>query len=132
MQDFSWLVSHSLVSATRREFDWVFEFDRGVAIVVSCLWRLLHDNRIGVTSQDDGHQFGLPAPVDATAILNQRLAGRVVERVEVQSQTLDLSLHFSGGLILQFVPDSSGYEAWILTTPIEQFIAAGGGEIFRV
>lgn len=132
MQDFSWLVSHAFVSASRRECDWVFAFDRGITIVVACLWRMTENNRLRLTSEDDGHQFGLPAPVDAMAILNRRFSGLKIERVEVQKGTLDLSVHFSGGLTLQLVPTSSGYEAWHVFTPTNQFIAVGGEEIFVI
>ena len=41
--------------------------------------------------------------------------------------TLDLELHFNTGHIFQVIPDSSGYEAWNVSSGSTQFIAVGGG-----
>src|SRR4051812_45752463 len=111
MSELAWLVGHSAQSLTRRESDWVLDFDKGVRLVIACLWRLVEAGRIRVTSEDDGHQFGLPAPVDAAAEVNRRLAKASVAAVEIREGTLDWELRFNGGHVLQVIPDSSGYEA---------------------
>ena len=129
MNELAWLVGHSAQSLTRREFDWVLEFDKGVHLVIACLWRLVDAGRIRVTSEDNGHQFGLPAPVDAAAEVNSRLAKASVAAVELREGTLDLELRFDSGHILQIIPDSSGYEAWELSNGSSQFVAVGGGEL---
>jgi uncharacterized protein DUF6188 len=129
MSELAWLVGHSVQSLARREFDWVLNFDKGVRLVIACLWRLVEAGRIRVTSEDDGHQFGLPAPVDAAAEVNRRLATASVAAIEIREGTLDLELRFDGGHILQVIPDSSGYEAWDLSNGSSQFIAVGGGEL---
>ena len=123
------LVGHRFQSFTRREFDWVLVFDKDTSLVVHCLWRLLEDGRIRFTSQDDGHRFGLPAPADAAAEVNQRLGGASVEAVELRQNILDLELRFSTGHILQIIPDSAGYEAWHLCSGNREFIAVGGGTL---
>lgn len=98
-------------------------------IVVECLWRLLESGRIRFTSEDDGQQFGLPVPVDAAAEVNERLARATVVGVDLREGLLDLELRFSTGHALQIVPDSSGYEAWKVSSVNAQFIAVGGGEL---
>jgi hypothetical protein len=41
MNELAWLVGHSAKSLTRSEFDWVLDFDKGVHLVIACLWRLV-------------------------------------------------------------------------------------------
>jgi Family of unknown function (DUF6188) len=129
MNELAWLVGHRLQSFARREYDWVVTFDKDASLVVACLWRLVESGRIRFTSADDGHQFGLPAPVDAVAEVNGRLAGATVEAVELRQGLLDLELRFSTGHLLQIIPESSGYEAWNVCSGNSQFIAVGGGDL---
>jgi len=129
MSELTWLVRHRFQSLTRREFDWVLVFDKDVSLVIACLWRLVEDGGIRFTSQDDGQQFGLPAPVDAAAEVNRRLAQASVEAVELRQGILDLEFQFSTGHVLHIIPDSAGYEAWNLCSGSRQFIAVGGGEL---
>jgi hypothetical protein len=129
MNELAWLVGHRFQSLTRREYDWVVAFDQGASVVVECLWRLVESGRIRFTSLDDGHRFGLPAPVEAAAEVNRRIAGAAVEGVELRQGLLDLELRFSTGHALQVIPDSSGYEAWQVSSGNRQFIAVGGGEL---
>jgi len=129
MNELAWLVGRRFQSLTRREFDWVLYFDNDASIVVECLWRLLESGRIRFTSEDDGQQFGLPAPVDAAAEVNERIVGSTITEVDLRQGLLDLELRFSTGHALQFIPNSSGYEAWNASTGNTQFIAVGGGEL---
>jgi hypothetical protein len=129
MNELAWLVGHRFQSLTRREYDWVVALDKDASLVIACLWRLVESGRIRCTSEDDGQQFGLPAPVDAAAEVNFRLAGAAVEAVELRQGLLDLELRFSTGHLLQIIPDSSGYEAWNVCCGNRQFIAVGGGEL---
>lgn len=129
MNELQQLVEQRFQSLTRREYDWVVTFDREASIVVACLWRLVESSHIRFTSADHGHQFGLPAPVDAAAEVTARLAGAAIEAVELREGLLDLELRFSTGHVLQMIPDSSGYEAWNLWIGNRQFIAVGGGEL---
>ena len=129
MNELAWLVGHRFQSLARREYDWVVALDKEASVVVACLWRLVESGRIRFTSEDDGHQFGLPAPVDAVAEVNRRLAGAAVEAVELREGLLDLELRFSTGHSLQVIPDSSGYEAWQVSSGDRQIIAVGGGEL---
>jgi hypothetical protein len=87
MNELAWLVGHHFQSLVRREYDWVVAFDKDATLVVECLWRLVEAGRIRFTSKDDGQQFGLPAPVDAAAEVNARLAGATVEGVEMRGDS---------------------------------------------
>jgi Family of unknown function (DUF6188) len=129
MNDLVWLVGHGFQSLMRRDFDWVLVFDNDVSLVIACLWRLVEDGRIRFTSDDDGQQFGLPAPVDVAAEVDRRLAMASVAAVELRQGILDLEIHFSTGHVLHVIPNSSGYEAWNLCSGSRQYIAVGGGEL---
>jgi hypothetical protein len=129
MKSLGWLENHSFESIIHREYDWVVVFDRDAAIVVHCLWRLLENGRICVTSSDDGHQFGLPAPMDAAHEVNSRLRGVAVSSVELREGVLDLRLHFASGHVLEILPESAGYEAWDVTNAVDRFITGGGGDV---
>jgi hypothetical protein len=122
----SWLAQRRFVSAVRRESDWVFSLDPEAEVVVECLWRLLEEGRIRITSRDDGEQFGLPQPIDAAAQLARCLAGAEVEGVRLEAGTLDLELRFSTGHVLQILPTSAGYEAWSATAEGNEYTAAVG------
>jgi len=129
MSELNWLVGHRFQSLTRRDYAWVFDFDREVNLVVGCLWRLVEAGRIRLTSQDDGHQFGLPSPIEAASEINRHIANSTVVAVELKQGLLDLELQFATGHRLQFIADSSGYEAWNLYQRNRQYIAVGGGEL---
>lgn len=118
-----------LESFVRRDYEWVATFDQNAHLVIACLWRLLEGGRIRWTSQDDGHQFGLPAPVDAAEEITRHLCGQKVGNVILRAGTLDLELGFGTGHMLQIIPNSSGYEAWNLLIDRTQFIAVGGGDL---
>lgn len=125
--DLSWLVGRRCNAVHRDEFSWIFIFDAGTVTVPS-LWRLIEAGRIRVTSEDHGHQFGLPAPVDARAEVESRLLPHAIESAKVRADTGDLILEFAGGLVLELLQTSSGYEAWHLMSPDgETVIATGGG-----
>lgn len=129
MNDLDALVGHCFEEAIRQEFSWTFKFDGGVSATVECLWRLIEHRRICLTSEDDGQQFGLPAPIDGVLGVGQRLAGAIVTSVILRAGTLDLEFQFDSGCVLQFIPTSSGYEAWSVNGPTAQFIAVGGGDL---
>ena len=127
--DLSWLVGRRCDAVHRDEFSWNFVFDAG-AVTTPFLWRLIEAGRIRVTSEDHGHQFGLPAPLDARHDAESRLLSRVIESAKVRSDTGDLVLEFAGGLVLELLQTSGGYEAWHLISPDgKSVVATGGGEL---
>jgi hypothetical protein len=129
MTNLGWLVNHRFQSLAKREYDWVFVFDKDLAIVVGCLWRLLEGGRIRFTSEDNGHIFGLPSPIDAVVEVNNRLANASIDTVDLRPGTLDLELGFATGHEVQIIPNSSGYESWDLTCGTRRIIAVGGGDL---
>jgi hypothetical protein len=95
---------------------WVFKFGNGVVLSTQSQWRLLSQNAILLTSEDDGQQYGLPEPVDAVARIRELLESRVVSKVEVDQASADFTVYFDNGTVLQIVNLSSGYEAWTLNS----------------
>jgi hypothetical protein len=132
MHELDFLIGHRLKSVARRDYDWVFYFDGDACLVVHCLWRLIENDRICTTSNDDGHQFGLPAPVNAADRVNSRLAEIAVDSLELRDGLLDLQIHFGSEHTIQVVPDSAGYEAWDLCHKKQRFIAVGGGQLVTI
>lgn len=129
MTTFEWLVQLRFKEVTGSRENWSFALSDQTCLGVGCLWRLLEGGRIRFTSDDDGHQFGMSSPVDACAEVNARLSGAIVSAVQLREGTLDLTIEFSTGHVLEVVPTSLGYEAWEVMHNNRRFIAVGGGEI---
>lgn len=106
--------------------NFTFEFGAG-ALCVDCLWRLISAGRLVRTPLDHGQQFGLPAPVDAFAEARSLLDGRRIETVRLREETADLTLRFEGGIVLEVLSNSSGYEPWNFNAPGIRLIGTGGG-----
>ena len=64
-------------------------------------WRLLSQNAILLTSEDDGQQYGLPEPVDAVASIRKLLENRVVAKAQVEHASADFTIYFDNGTVLQ-------------------------------
>ena len=122
MIDVSLLVGRRLDDVAKRDHIWEFAFSGGLGLEVGCLWRLLFVERLRLTSEDHGHQFGLPAPVDCLTELRQQIVGASVTAAAVRVGTVDMSLGFDGGYTLEVIATSAGYEAWLL----------GGGGLLMV
>jgi|SRR6266850_2330930 len=108
--------------------NFTFEFD-GATLAVDCLWRVIADGKVALTSRDHGQQFGLPAPVDAYAEAMSLLQGRRVVEVRLDEKSADLRLEFDGGPRLEVLTDSSGYEPWNFHAPGVHLVALGGGGV---
>ncbi|HEV7353037.1 MAG TPA: hypothetical protein VGN74_07925 [Brevundimonas sp.] len=115
----------------RRAADWVFHLGEAVSLAVGCHWRIVSAEGIVLTDGDDGHRFGLPAPVDAEARANASFAGATVASAAVDRVTADFQLRLSNGLHLDLLNNSSGYEGWEgrfrLAGEAVALIAMGGG-----
>ncbi|WP_340645784.1 hypothetical protein [Phenylobacterium sp.] len=106
----------------KREYDWTFAFggaqmsglavSGGCVVVTETLWRLIDVDRVVLTSEDHGHQFGLPAPLDAQLEIRALLASAVVVTASVDPRTADIALTFDSGSRLEIISTSSGYESW--------------------
>ena len=125
------LVGEQLLSVEKRDYSWFFGFSGEVFLATETSWRLINDDRIVVTSEDHGHQFGLPEPVDAVSVLSS-IVGRTVERVGIDASSGDLTLEFSGRVRLQLLQMSSGYESWSLSSRGGEIICTGGGKLVQL
>ena len=109
---------------------WCFTFGGGYWVTSESLWRLVTEDRIEVTSEDHGHQFGLPSPVDAADRVKNCLAGVNVSEIAVAPKTSDLRITFSNGCLIELLNGSCGYESWQLGGPeVENIIGMGGGQL---
>jgi len=123
------LIGRPLLSLEKKDCTWFFGFGADVAVATESSWRLIDQGRIVVSSEDHDLQFGLPAPVDAAAEVLSRAAGRTVGTASVIADSGDLIIQFSGGLCLQLLQLSSGYESWRLAADGGESICIGGGSI---
>ena len=118
MADLSSLfLSHRLDAVVKHDYSWEFVFSEGVRLQVECLWRLVVSSKLLITSEDHGHQFGRPAPVDCLGELRRQIVGAVVEAVKVRAGTIDITLDLGSDRILEVIPTSAGYEAWQVSAP---------------
>jgi hypothetical protein len=113
----------------KREGDWLFLFDTGCSIAIESLWRLVAKEAIHVTSEDHGHRFGLPAPVNAAAVAIGSVAGGKIRTIHVHETTSDLTLNFDNGVSLQFISTSAGFESWIFGWADTQVIGRNGDRV---
>lgn len=123
------LIGQYLRSVEKKDHTWFFKFADDITITTESSWRFMDMERIIVTSEDHGHQFGLPAPVDAAEMVLTRVTEQKVKDVSVSKPTGDLSIEFKQQLHLQFLQMSSGYESWSLQVYGSQVICLGGGDI---
>jgi len=132
ISDLKWMIGSSLRNARKIEYTWSFQFDNGAAITVTeSPWRLVGPDAIVVTSEDHGHQFGLPVPVNAEQTLNRNLVGKAVKNIIVKETTGDLIL-IIGTSSLEFLCLSTGYEAWHLTSTNLELVCVGGGRVLKI
>ena len=101
-------------SIIRSNQNWCLAIGADFSLCTDSIWRLIGKKNIVVTSEDDGHQFGLPAPVDAAEKLNRLLTDKPLEQIELNAVTGDFSFYFSGPLVLEILTSSAGYESWQL------------------
>jgi Family of unknown function (DUF6188) len=129
--DLSWIVGRVVREVAYFEVDyWRFVFEPWEYIQTGCLWRIVRDNRLILTSQDHGQQFGLPAPIDAGSKVMEEFASAPVRTVVLREATGDLLIEFEQGLRLEIISMSSGYEAWEVHGPGRVcFVAQGGGQM---
>jgi hypothetical protein len=125
------LSGHQLVSGQKNDYTWFFGFAAGVSLATESPWRLIDDGRIAVSSEDHGHQFGLPAPVDAASEVLSCADGRTIEAASISSFG-DLIIQFSGRVQLQLLQLSRGYESWRLSAHGSESICLGEGGVAHV
>lgn len=105
---------------------WAFDFSKA-GLNIECPWRIVVDEAVVLGASDHGHQFGLPAPVDAIAKTLKILGGKSVEGIEIDPVTADLCIKFSGQTRLDAFNCSSGYEGWNYGDVTGMSVVATGG-----
>ncbi len=118
-----------LIDVERREYDWAFKFADTIGLRVQCPWRILVEGRIAFAGSDDGHKFGLPAPVDGVARTTERLGGKSIQKVSIREDSGDLTIFFSDRTELEVLNMSAGYEGWEINAEGLMVIALGGGSL---
>ena len=120
-----------LCEVTRHEHSWGFRFEGKCWVMVSCPWRIVTTEGIAFGSEDDGHQFGLPAPVNGEAKVREIMGSHPLTSLAMNSSTADLTLSFGNGSRVDVFNNSMGYEGWQAGVETEQgeatIIACGGG-----
>jgi hypothetical protein len=123
------LIGQTLRSVEKKDYSWFFVFADEISIVTEGPWRFLSADGIVVTSEDDGHQFGLPAPVDAADRVLTGISRKTVVAASIIPSTADLIVDFGSQVHLQFLQMSCGYESWRLYIRGSETICMGGGDI---
>jgi hypothetical protein len=116
--------------AVKFEGEWYFTFDNGCVLRAGCLWRLVVEQRVALTGDDQMQRFGLDKPVDAAESAMQILSGKNVARVRLVEGTADICLEFPDGTRLELVKDSSSYEPWGISSQRINLFANGSGDVF--
>jgi hypothetical protein len=123
------LLGHGLLSVERKDYSWFFSFASDISIATESAWRLIRESHIVTTSEDHGHQFGLPAPVDAAMVVMTNTANCVVEKATLSAFPGDLIIEFSGQTCLHLLQMSAGYESWRIVANGAETICTGGGAL---
>jgi len=129
--DMSWLAGRTLSGAELLGHGfWRFDFGDEIVLSVECPWRLIHINKIVLSSQDHGRTYGKGMPVDCETGIRGYLIGLHVRWAEVRTETRDIVLGFETGARLEILPLSTGFESWRIVKPCGyEAVAQGGGAI---
>jgi hypothetical protein len=130
--DMTWLVGRTIKKVEKIDYSWFFVLDDGSSIGTESPWRLITANEIVVTSEDDGHPFGLPVPVNAAERVTKAIVQNPVSRFELREGSSDLVLRFAGDAAIEFLNLSCGYEGWRTVHGQQQMICLGGGRLGEV
>lgn len=125
--DMTWLIGRTIKAVQKKDYSWFFYLDDGSGIGTESPWRLVTARGIVVTSEDDGHPFGLPAPVNAAERVTQTVVESPIKQFDLRDRTSDLVLHFANDAAIEFLNLSCGYEGWHTGHGHQQVICMGGG-----
>ena len=127
--DMTWLVGRTLKSVEKIDYSWLFVLDDGSSVGTESPWRLVTAQGIVITSEDDGHPFGLPAPVNAADRVTNTIGHNRISRFELRERTGDLVLYFAGDASIEFLNLSCGYDGWRTVHGRQEVICMGGGRL---
>ena len=105
---------------------WQFDFERA-GLTIECPWRIVSAGVVVLGASDHGEKFGLPAPVDVISETIDKLGSRRVEAVEINPDTGDLCIRFSGDARIEAFNNSAGYEGWNYADRTGVMVVAMGG-----
>ena len=125
--DMTWLIGRRITRVEKTDYSWFFLLDDASSIGTESVWRLVTVEGIVVTSEDHGHPFGLPAPVDAAERVTKTVDQSPVTAFELREDTGDLVLHFTNDASIEFLSLSCGYEGWQTVHGQQEVICLGGG-----
>jgi hypothetical protein len=87
--ELDWLVGTGVRIVEVDDFArWTFSFVNGGVAKVGSPWRLIVEQVIAISSADHGQKYGLPAVIDAGAVLLKRLHARTVVSVMIRKAPL--------------------------------------------
>lgn len=79
-------------------------------------WRLIRDDKAGVSSFDHRQQYGLPMAIDSVMQLREELEDKFVIDAQLEERSGDLRFLFSSDIEFQ-VFNFTGYEVWEIHFP---------------
>lgn len=132
----TWLVGKQLLEASKRIDDWRLLFEGESTLFAECLWRLVDDERILVTCQDQGEKSTIwvnRGGRDEIAIVF-RDAGQemcrylhlaTITSAVIRPITNDVEIDFNNGMSLQLVSNRSNCGGWCLQSPSLNLVAVG-------
>jgi hypothetical protein len=127
--EMTWLLGRRLKDVVKADYTWCFVLDDGSTVATESPWRLIVAKGIAATSEDDGHPFGLPAPVNAAQRVKDAVGQNPISRFELRDKSSDLTIHFADDTAIEFLNLSCGYEGWRTTHGPQELICMGGGGI---
>jgi hypothetical protein len=107
---------------------WTFKF-RTDYFTAYGLWRILENRKIRFVSLDNGHQFGLPKPIDLVTEVNELLKNKRLETIIIKPDTSDLQLILNDNFEIEIFITSSGYETYQFSFDSKKYIGQGSGDI---
>jgi hypothetical protein len=125
----TWLIGKRLGDVAKNDWSWFFRFGDGGTIATEEGWRLVTEKGVEVAAEDHGKIFGLKVPVDAGARVIAATNARNVVEFRVIERTSDLIVRFEGGVTLEFLNLSCGYESWRAEHDGNMVVCQGGGQL---
>lgn len=112
------------VECDRNTGSWLIHFSNGDSLNIECMWRILEEDTIRSTSEDQEQLFGLETPFNGEEALIELSAHEIVS-VQCMNGTGDLVIKLGQYFSLQVIATSAGYESW-------QYQQKGGRSIIAV
>lgn len=130
--ELKWIIGQRIKEMGKQDYTWFFDFDGGGSITTETTWRLVTAEGIKATSEDHGHKFGLPTPLDVIDVTKKAIGQETIKQYNVDPKTGDLLLYFDSNCELQFLNLSSGYESWHIVHGTQEIICMGGGKLQKL